>query len=1031
MNITEFAVKNTVITWLSVVLLCIAGVASYFSLGKLEDPEYTVKTAAIVTQYPGASPVEVETEISDVIESAIQEIPEVDYIESISRQGLSIVKVEISSTYWSDKLPQIWDSLRRKIRNIEGSLPPGASRPDISDDFGDVYGFVIALTGDGYSYDQLEAQAKDLKKKLSLLDGVARVEFWGKVPRAVYLNISETKLAELGISLESIANELSKQNAVTASGNLYFNDSTARIELAGDFNALADIGNITLRSGPGNQLIKLSDIADVEMAFIEPPTQMMRYNGQDAIGLSISNISGTNIITLGQTLRDALADMRNDMPVGMETHEVAWQEQQVSEAISSFNINLIEAIVIVLVVLAVSMGWQMGIVIGTALVLTIMGTLVFMALLGIDLQRMSLGALVIALGMMVDNAIVVADGIVVRLQKGMDRTKAAIEAATKPALPLLGATIIAVLAFYPIGGSKDSTGEYCLSLFQVVGISLMFSWLVSVTVTPLQCLAMLKSPDKEGDSNSNDPYQSSFYRTYRGWLTVAIRHRVLTMVSLLGLLVMAVIGFGNVSQSFFPDSSRPQFMIDMYAVTGTRIYETSEKVKKAEEKIMQMDGVTAVSSFIGSGPPRFYLPVEPELFFASYAQMIVSVDDFRKVDKLKAEIEPWLAETFPEVPVFRVRKYAVGPGNTWKFEVRLNAPPTASRSELRSIAEQGLAIVQHHPWVLASQLDWREQAPKAVLDYDQDRGRLASLTRQDVAAATSRAFDGSRVGLFRDGDELFPILMRNEGNERNDPSSLYDIQIAQATTGQSVPLSQVVSDIHMAWEDPLIWRRDRLRTITIQAEPIDGVTLPTLRADVLDEFNKFEQSLPPGYFIEWGAEYESSADAQAALVPGIIPALALMFFMVVALFNSLKPAAIIFMTIPFALIGISIGLLSTGASFGFMALLGAMSLAGMMIKNAVVLIDEIRLNIDEQGMRPYDALIAAGLSRLRPVALAAATTVLGVIPLIQDVFWVSMAVTIMAGLAFGTILTMIAVPVLYSMFYGISESDKTDNTKRV
>lgn len=1020
MNLTEFTVKNPVVTWLVVFLLCVAGVSSYFSLGKLEDPEFTIKTAAIVTQYPGADPVEVENEISDVIETAVQEIPEVDYIESLSREGLSIVKVEISSKYWSDELPRIWDSLNRKIRNIESSLPPGAGRPDIKDDFGEVYGFVIALTGDGFSYEQLETQAKALKKKLVSIDGVARVELWGKIPRAVYLNVSETKLSELGISIQEIAAQLSRQNAVTPAGNLYFDESVARIDVAGDFNALEDIGNLTLRGGPGShQLIKLSDIAEVEMAPIEPPTQIMRYNGQDAIGLAISNAKGANIITLGENLHAALAELRNDMPVGMETHEIAWQEGEVSQSINSFIISLIEALMIVLVVITLAMGWRPGVIIGTALLLTILGTLVFMDVLGIDLQRMSLGALIIAMGMMVDNAIVVADGFVVRLQNGMEKTKAAVEAATKPALPLLAATVIAVLAFYPIGGSPHSTGEYCLSLFQVVAISLLLSWVVSVTVTPLQCLTMLKSPDGQPEQ---DVYNSKFFRLYKRGLQSAIRYRFLTIIGLVGLLAVSGLGFKYVPQSFFPDSSRPQFMIDMYAVNGTRIYASSEKMRKAEEKIMQMDGVQSVSSFIGSGPPRFYLPVEPELFYPSYAQMIVNVDDFREIDRLKAEIGPWLSEEFPEVPVFRVRKYGVGPAETWKFELRLNAPPDATLEEIRSVAEKGLAIVKDHPMVESSRLDWRERTPKSLLDYNQDRARLAALTREDISNATARAFDGHKVGLFRRGDELHPILIRNRELERNDPSSLYNVQIPQPVTGQSIPIMQVTDDIALEWEDTIIWRRDRLRTITIQAEPADGVTLPGLRADVLDEFNAWEKSLPPGYFIEWGAEAENSKDAQVGLLPGVVPAVTIMFVLLVALFNSMKPATIIFLTIPFAAIGITAGLLATGASFGFMALLGAMSLAGMMTKNAVVLIDEIRLNVNEKGMSDYDAIIMAGQSRLRPVALAAATTVLGVIPLIQDVFWISMAVTIMAGLAFGTILTMVAVPVLYSLFYRIPKT---------
>ena len=1023
MNITEFAVKNQVVTWLSVFLLLLGGLFSYQGLGKLEDPDFTVKTALIATQYPGASPQQVETEVTEKIELAIQEIPELDYLESISRQGLSMIKVNIKNQYWSDELPQIWDSLRRKIRNVETQLPQGASRPIVRDDFSDVYGFLLAVTGDGYSYAELEKAVKDLKRKLSLVDNVSRVELWGKQNRAVYLKVSESRLAEMGLSANDISRALLLQNNTTPSGNVYFQDKFARIEITGKFDALNDIGELTIGTTDANgntEQIKVKDFATVEYGIIEPALETMRFNGQDAIGISISNIAGSNIVELGEALEQKLQQLQTEIPVGLEVHKVAWQANEVTKAIDSFIISLVEAVVIVLVILTIGMGWRMGVIIGTALVLTILGTLIFMSLFGIDLQRMSLGALVIALGMMVDNSIVVGDGMVARMRSGADKVTASIESARGPSWPLLGATLIAVLAFYPIGGSKEDVGEYCLSLFQVVGISLMFSWLVSMTVTPAQCLLMLGNKVEQGDDTAFD---GKFYQVYRSALTRAIKAPKFTLSAMLVLLALSVFSFQYVTQLFFPDSSRPQFMIDMYAPNGTRIAETSELMRKAEQKVMTMPGVESVSSFIGSGPPRFYLPVEPELFFTSYGQLIVNVTDHRDIDNIEQQLNPWLAENFPEVPVFRVRKYGVGPSSTWKFELRLTAPADASLTEIRQLGEQGLALIQDHPKVSASRIDWREKAPKVNIPYDQNRGLWADVTRNSVSDATQRAFDGKIVGQYRQQDELMPILLRNATTERKDPSSLYTIQVAQTTSGQTVPLTQVAQAIELQWEDPHIWRRDRQRMIRIQAEPIKGVTLPSLLQEVTPEFEQFIASLPPGYNAEWGAEAESSARAQASLIPGLIPAFVLMFFIVVLLFNAMKPAFVIFLTIPLALIGIVAGLLSSGAAFGFMALLGALSLIGMMIKNAIVLIDEIKLNIEQKQQQPYSAVINAGLSRLNPVFLAAATTVLGVIPLVQDVFWVSMAVTIMAGLTFGTILTMIVVPVLYCQFYGIKARD--------
>lgn len=1025
MNITEFAVKNQVVTWLLALLTVVAGLVSYERLGKLEDPEFTIKSAIITTQYPGAGPQQVEKEVTERIEIALQEIAEIDHLESISREGLSIIKVNIKSQYWSDKLPQIWDVMRRKIRNVEQQLPIGVARPVIRDDFGDVYGFVLAVTGDGYNYKELEVEVKKLKRQLSLVEGVSRVEFWGKRSRAIYLKVNESRIASLGISARDISEAVALQNNLAASGHVYYDQQAARIEVTGEFSSIEDIANLSLRAPKiselvtgqtQDELLTIRDVATLEESFIEPSRQVMRYNGEDAIGLAISNVPGSNILDIGARLDQRLTALQGQIPVGIETHKVAWQSDEVGLAIDSFIVSLMQAVGIVLVVLALAMGWRMGVIIGTALILTILGTLFFMALLGIDLQRISLGALVIALGMMVDNAIVVGDGVLVRLRQGQERIKAAVEAARGPSMPLLGATVIAVLAFYPIGGSTESVGEYCLSLFQVVGISLLISWVVSVTVTPLHCFVMLKTEAAEAHE---DDYNHGFYKSYKGMLEGAIRHRYLMVLLVTLVLLASAWAFKFIPQQFFPESTRPQFMIDMYAPSSTRLSFTSETLRKAEQKILTEPGVESVSAFIGSGPPRFYLPVEPELVYPSYAQLVVNVSDYEVIERATKDLQPWLYENFPEISTFRVRRFSSGPGSSWKYELRLIAPEAASLDDIRHYGDQALALLDGNSMVRESRLEWRERVPKVVVDYDQSEGRWARVSRKDVEDATRRAFDGLPVGQYREGDELLPILLRNDSAQREDPATLYSVQIQQSLSSAATPLSQVVDDISLEWEDPFIYRRNRQRMITIQAHPVDGVTLPTLRNSVLAEVEAFEQTLPPGYRLEWGAETESSADSQRSLLPGLVPSLLLMFFIIVALFNSLKPALIIFMTIPLIIIGISTGLLASGLSFGFMALLGALSLMGMMIKNSIVLIDEIKLNIEQRGQSDYQALVNAGLSRIRPVALAAATTILGVVPLLQDSLWVAMAVTIMAGLLLGTLFTMVVVPVLYAILYRV------------
>jgi multidrug efflux pump subunit AcrB len=716
---------------------------------------------------------------------------------------------------------------------------------------------------------------------------------------------------------------------------------------------------------------------------------------------------------MGRAVDRRLTEVLPYLPVGIEMHKVHWQSDVVAEAVNGFVINFAQAVGIVLVVLAVFMGWRMGLIIGMALVATVLASFMLMKIFDIDLQRMSLGALVIALGMMVDNAIVVADGYVVRLGKGMKPKDAAIEAARLPAWPLLGATVVAVMAFYPIFASVEDAGEYCRTLFSVVAISLLASWLISMTLTPIQCIDLIKPKKREGEAK--DPYDSRFYRAYRGILETAIRLRFLTLGSMVGLLIVSFYSFGSVTQQFFPDASMTKFMIDYWAPEGTRIQQVSRDLDVAGEHLIEDERIAEVAAYIGQGPPRFYLPVDPENPYASYGQLIVNVHDFRDIDGLVEELTDWFGENFPQ-SLAAIRKFGVGPSNTWKFELRISGPAVAEPPVLRGLADEVEEILAEEPLAAYSRTDWRTRVQKIVPLFNQERARWAAVSRDDLANATKRGFDGRSIGLYREDDDLIPIVIRAVEEERQNVSGLSNMQILGPLSTDPVPLSQITDGLPPVWEDPLIWRRDRRRTITVQSNPILGETLPTLRARVLDKIAAIE--LPPGYTIEWGGEYEDTVDAQASLVPGVIPAIAIIGFIIVGLFNAFRPPLVIVCTIPFAFIGIAAGLLATNTPFGFLALLGAMSLAGMMIKNAIVLLDEINLN-KEAGLAPYDAVIAAALSRLRPVALAAATTVLGVIPLLQDAFWIGMAVTIMAGLSFGTLLTMILVPVLYATFYKI------------
>jgi multidrug efflux pump subunit AcrB len=610
----------------------------------------------------------------------------------------------------------------------------------------------------------------------------------------------------------------------------------------------------------------------------------------------------------------------------------------------------------------------------------------------------------------VDNAIVVADGVLVRLRQGMSPRDAAREAATIPSIPLLGATVVAVAAFYPIAASDESAGEYCATLFSVIAIALLLSWVLSVTIAPVTCMIMLKPPKDGG----GDAYGGALYTAFRGLLRLAIKLRWLVLLILIAMLVAAGIGFKWVPQLFFPASARPQLMIDYWAPEGTRIQQVSGDIIPIEAWLAGQPGVDAVSTFIGGGPPRFYLPVDPEDPYQSYAQFIVNVSGPEHINPLIAAVLAYGDEHVPQALLIP-RKYGLGPSETWPVEARFSGPAIADPAVLRRLSREAEAIMAASPHAEFVRSNWRQKTKKVVANYDENNARWTGIGREDIAGATKRAFDGQSLGLYREEDKLLPILLRHVDSERREfPGAIETLQVRPPLSESTVPLVQVTESIDVEWEDPLIWRWDRRRAITVQAVPVTLAT--TLRNDILAQIEAIE--LPPGYRLEWDGEFRSSTDAQQSLIPGIIPAAVLIALICVALFNAYRPPLIIACVIPFALIGVTIGLLATGQPFGFVALLGAMSLAGMMIKNAIVLLDQVNIE-KEAGKSDYDAIVEAAVSRLRPVILAAGTTVLGVIPLLPDVFWVSMAVTIMFGLAFGSVLTMVAIPVLYAIFYRV------------
>ncbi len=1009
MKITEFCLENRTTTLVLTVVMIVAGLASYESMGRLEDPEFTIKDALVITQYPGASAEEVEEEVTDEIEIAIQQMGQLDEISSVSYRGLSIVTASMKEHFDKTTLPQVWDELRRKVGDAQVRLPPGAGPSIVNDDFGDVYGIFFALYGDEYSYNELWDVAKLLRRELLLVKDVAKVDIFGDRPEVIYVQLDRDRVSQLGIPVTLIAQELQRQNLVTNSGGVNVGPDFITIEPSHLVETEEDLGNIMI-AGSSTAQIYLRDIATITRGYREPASNFLRFDGEPAIGIGISTVSGGNVVAMGEALKARMRELASDIPLGMEFGVIAVQSDAVQTAISSFVISLLQAIAIVIVVLLFFMGLRSGLLIGFVLFLTICGSFIFMDMAGVMLERISLGALIIALGMLVDNAIVVVDGMLIRFQQGMERRKAAIEVVKQTAIPLLGATVIAVLAFAAIGTSQDNTGEYTRSLFTVIMISLLLSWLTAITVTPLLGVMFLETPKSDGGS----PYDSAFYRLFGGFLRGAIKVRWLTIAVVIAVFGSAVYGFGYVSQSFFPNSTRPQIMVDYWLPQGSSIDTSNQHAAEVEEYLLSLEGVKHVGTIIGSGAPRFLLTYTPEKANSAYTQFLVELDDASYIDSLYTEIQDHLDKNFEEAQG-QVRKFILGPGEPGKIQAKFFGPDP---NVLRDLSAKAESILASHHDAYGVRNDWRGRVKVIRPIIDKQQASQFHISRQEISAVLMQAFEGFTVGVFREGDELLPIILRAPERQRDDVASIRDLQIYSQAADTMIPLRQVVIGFETVFEDEIIQRINRERVITALADPRYGEAPPMLN-DVRATVEAIP--LPDGYRLEWWGEYRNSGKAQAALASSLPVFVGMMVLITIALFNSLRQTAVIWLVVPLAIIGVTVGLLTTQQPFGFMALLGFLSLSGMLIKNAIVLIDEI--NLQRQEDKPaIDAVTGSAISRLRPVGMAAATTILGMAPLFPDAFFVSMAVTISFGLGFATILTMVVVPVLYATIYRIKAS---------
>jgi multidrug efflux pump subunit AcrB len=1007
-SIAAFSLRNrTTVLVLTTVLLA-GGMLAFNSLSWLEDPEFTIKEALIITPYPGASAAEVEEEVTDEIEKAVQQLGQLKEVESKSDRGLSTVTVRIKDQYGKSSLPQVWDEVRRKVGDVQNQLPPGAGQSQVIDDFGDVYGIFLAVSGPEYSFAELKEYVKLLRRELLLVQDVAKIDFWGERREVVYVEPERDRMSQLGIIPSQITQSLQDKNIVADAGSVKVGPEYIAIDPTGTFSSVEDIESLLLIGPTSGQQTYLGDVATVRRGYLEPQDRVLRFDGQVAIGLGISTVQGGNVVTMGEAVDARIRELRPRTPLGIEFGVISLQSEAVTTAINGFVMSLFQAVVIVIVVLLAFMGLRSGLLIGFILALTISATFIFMGPWNVALERISLGALIIALGMLVDNAIVVVDGMLVRIEKGMQPEKAANEVVSQTAIPLLGATAVAIMAFGAIGLSDDSTGEFCRSLFQVVLISLSLSWVTAVTVTPVLGVIFLKAPETSKGQAPTDPYDTPFYRGYSVFLSNCIRARWLTISAVLVIFAASLWGFGSVKQSFFPDSTRPQFMVDFWLPQGTHIDDTLIAASAAEKYLLGLPETTHVSTLAGAGGMRFLLTYAPEKNNGAYAQFLVDVEDYHSIAELLPTVERELMGLFPDSLVY-AKRFLLGPGSA-KIQARVSGPDL---DVLRGIADQIEDVLYADGGAKAIRTDWRQRVKVIRPVLADDEANRAGVGRPDVASAIKSSFDGEAVGVYREVDELLPIVLRAPDAERENVDSIQNVQIWSPAALQSIGIRQVVSGFETDFEDDIIYRLNRKRTITVYAEPtaeVSSVVFGRIRPLV----EAIE--LGPEYELEWWGEYRDSAKAQAGMAASMPIFLLTMVLIVIALFNSLRQPLVIWLTVPLALIGVTMGLLLTNQPFGFMALLGFMSLSGMLIKNAIVLIDEIETQKSD-GQELLAAITGACVSRLRPVAMAALTTALGMIPLIFDAFFVAMAVTIIFGLMIATVLTMVVVPVLYAILF--------------
>lgn len=1007
MKLVKYFLSKKPVTILLLVLVLAGGLLAYVKMGKLEDAPFTIKQALVLTPYPGASPSEVQSQVTDVLEESIQALGELYYLKTENRAGLSKITVYVKKETRADEMQQLWDKLRRKVSDVQSKLPEGAGPSVVNDDFGDVLGVFYGLTGSGHSYRELEDEAKLIKNEILKVKDVAKVEIYGTQTPTIDISVSPSVMARSGITMADIARAFEAQNKVVDAGGIDVGSNRLRIESTGNFYSLDDIRNLTIVSRTGEHF-RLADITRIEESYQTPASNLMRINGQPAVGIAISTVPTGNVVDMAAAVKESLQQMSGSMPEGFELVTLYDQGYESAVANQGFILNLIISVLTVVAILLFFIGFKNGLLIGSGLVFSIFATLIVMLCTDIALQRMSLAAIIIAMGMLVDNAIVVSDSALVNMQRGMRKRVAIMRACSSTALPLLAATVIAILTFLPIYFSPHITGELLSSLVIVIGVSLMFSWVFALTQTPFFIQEFVRRPRPEELKSAL--FDGKYYNMFRRSLHWVIKHRYATIACMVLLLVLSAWSFKFIPKVFVPALDKQYFTVDVWLPEGSNIDETGKLAEEMAAYIRTHGEAEMVSTFIGRTPPRYYLSNVAFGPQSNYTQLLVKCHTSEESHRLNAALQDSIRLKFPG-PLIKVNKFELSPLTEAVIEARFLGPDPAV---LDSLVGQAIEIMRRNPKVADARNEWGNMALMLRPVYDPVKAGELGITKAQMMQSVKSISDGVPVGIYRDNEKKVPVLLKSEGYDITDAASLGNFSVWNGE--RSAPLSQVTERIETTWEFPQMRTYNRQLSMAAMCGVKPGHTMAEVHGEIRSEIEAMP--LPPGYTFFWDSQYKDQGEAMEAIAKYFPLAFLMLIVILVALFGNFRQPIIILCILPLSLIGVAVGMLLTGFDFGFFPIAGWLGLLGMIIKNVIVLIDEINIQRRE-GVPAYTAVIESTVSRTRPVLMAATTTILGMVPLLFDIAFGGMAATIIFGLTFATLLTLFVTPALYILFYRI------------